>query len=109
MAQHAPSGALAVDEKSVPGYEEPYPWWCRVPFVSLKPKAPPDSLETARRYLKTMLLGYRDLHSGGSTHSCPRVIAVLYKQLICINLATNEGPTSILLGYKMHLSGAEQH
>ncbi|ELU43847.1 multidrug resistance-associated ABC transporter [Rhizoctonia solani AG-1 IA] len=47
MAQHAPSGALAVDEKSVPGYEEPYPWWCRVPFVSLKPKAPPDSLETA--------------------------------------------------------------
>ncbi|CAE6433942.1 unnamed protein product [Rhizoctonia solani] len=47
MVQSAADTVLATDEKSIPRYEEPYPWWCRVPFVSLKPKAPPDSLETA--------------------------------------------------------------
>ncbi|CUA72234.1 hypothetical protein RSOLAG22IIIB_00899 [Rhizoctonia solani] len=36
-----------VNEGSIPRYEEPYPWWCRVPFVSLKPKAPPASLADA--------------------------------------------------------------
>jgi hypothetical protein len=32
---------------SIPRYDEPYPWWCRVPFVSLKPTAPPRSLDDA--------------------------------------------------------------
>lgn len=47
MAQSVTDTVLATDEKPIPRYEEPYPWWCRVPFVSLKPKAPPGSLETA--------------------------------------------------------------
>ncbi|KDN49338.1 hypothetical protein RSAG8_02040, partial [Rhizoctonia solani AG-8 WAC10335] len=48
MAQPAASNAAPVnDEKTIPRYEEPYSWWCRVPFVSLKPKAPPASLADA--------------------------------------------------------------
>ncbi|KAJ1310438.1 hypothetical protein OPQ81_007171 [Rhizoctonia solani] len=47
MAQSAANPPPTNDGKPIMGYEEPYPWWCRVPFVSLKPKAPPASLEDA--------------------------------------------------------------
>ncbi|CAE7200833.1 unnamed protein product [Rhizoctonia solani] len=47
MAQSPANSAPANDEKAIPRYEKPYPWWCRVPFVSLKPKPPLDSLADA--------------------------------------------------------------
>ncbi|KAG8734470.1 hypothetical protein FRC11_009999, partial [Ceratobasidium sp. 423] len=47
MAQSAANAAPPNDEISIPRYEEPYPWWCRVPFVSSTPKAPPASLGDA--------------------------------------------------------------
>lgn len=47
MARSIANAAPANDEKAIPRYEEPYPWWCRVPFVSLQPKAPPASLGDA--------------------------------------------------------------
>ncbi|KAG9127510.1 hypothetical protein FRC07_012919 [Ceratobasidium sp. 392] len=33
--------------ESIPRYDAPYPWWCRIPFVSLNPTAPPRSLDDA--------------------------------------------------------------
>ncbi|CAE6419804.1 unnamed protein product [Rhizoctonia solani] len=47
MAPPAANTTPVDEEQSIPGYEEPYSWWCRVPFVSLKPKAPPASLADA--------------------------------------------------------------
>ncbi|EUC66120.1 ABC transporter protein YOR1, putative [Rhizoctonia solani AG-3 Rhs1AP] len=47
MAPPTASATPVNDEQFIPRYEEPYPWWCRVPFVSLKPKAPPASLADA--------------------------------------------------------------
>lgn len=46
-AQPAAGPIPPSEEKVIPSYDEPYPWWCRVPFVSLKAKAPPASLDDA--------------------------------------------------------------
>lgn len=37
----------AAQAHPIPQYDEPYPWWCRIPFVSLRSTAPPLSLDDA--------------------------------------------------------------
>ncbi|QRW14685.1 ABC transporter transmembrane region [Ceratobasidium sp. AG-Ba] len=41
------ANADSAGDESIPRYDEPYPWWCRIPFVSLNPTAPPRSLDDA--------------------------------------------------------------